>query len=200
MQQKTEMRMSPKKTLFIMGGFGLFALLLSSFFVLNTKKASADKAVFENLLLNSDFESWKGNNIQDWKKNEVKIFKEKSDVISGSASLAIYNPGPNENDGVTQTIDLDPKEIYNLFYSLKSNSLDPNSAGVILEYEGDNVITTMDAAQGTHLHSNGKSWHTYFGKVTGATKVSIRFFSKNNAIAYIDNAGIGVNLKPVVSK
>ncbi|MCH8902591.1 MAG: hypothetical protein IIA45_01580 [Bacteroidetes bacterium] len=183
---------SGQKLLVIFSIFGVFSLMLISLFVFKLVDIPKKATEGPNIVSNSSFEVWAKGVPVGWKKDDSFIFDEPSE-LSGRHAVGIYAREENES-GIYQTIKLDEKEVYNVYFSLKANTFDVEDAGVRIEYEGENVRTTVDMAPGVHYYDGKNSWRQYFGKVTGAESVKLYFFSKNSTILYVDAIGIGINL------
>ena len=184
-----------KKTIIIFSTFALFGIMLASFFIVTLYDLPNKKRNGLILVKNPSFEKWKRHEPVGWKNVGARLIIENKNVIEGNLSVGIYNDS-KEKKGIVQKIKLDPLEIYNVCYSMKSNKSGEELAGVVISYEGDDVRATTEAADGLHFHENGKKWVQYFGRVTGANSVTLFFFSKDNSILFVDGIGLGVNVMP----
>ncbi len=184
-----------RRTVIIFSIFGIFGLMLASFFIFDLSELSTIRKSGPLLLKNPSFEKWRSKTPVGWENTGATLTIQDTHPIDGNLSVEIYNKS-NEKKGLLQKVKLNPTEIYNIRYSLKSNNADINSVGLEIKFEGEDVRTTTDVTPGVHYHANGKKWTQYFGRVTGARSASLFFFAKNNAIATVDAVGIGVNVMP----
>lgn len=176
--------------------FGIFGVMLASFFIFNLTEIPKKKTSGKNLMVNSSFEKWNNEMPIGWENKEAKVRRERNNSVDERYSVAITSEKP-EPAGITQTIMLNPLEIYNLYYSMKSSNKLNESAGVDISYEGEDVKTTTDASAGIHYHEAGNKWRQYFGRVTGANSITLYFFSKNNTTLSVDAVALGTNVVPL---
>lgn len=182
-----------RKTVIIFSTFGFFGVMLASFFIFNLVDLPNTKGPI--LVKNPSFEKWRKNRPVGWEHNNAGIFIENNYHIEGQLAVGIFNEG-KERRGISQSIKLDPNEIYNIYFNMKSNTNEKDVVGVDIQYTGEDVRTTTDVDQGVHLHEKGKEWEQYFGRVTGAKGITLFFFTSNNAIAYVDMVAVGVDVVP----
>ena len=185
-----------QKATIIFTTFGIFGVMLASFFIFNLTEIPKRKALGPNMLVNASFEKWNNNIPIGWQNKGAVIKREKKGAIDDKYLVTVTNEKP-EPLGITQTMQLNPLEIYNIYYYLKASNKNPESIGVEINYEGEDVKTTTDASPGIHYHEGGTKWRQYFGRVTGAKSITLFFFSKNNTTAYIDAVAIGTNIVPM---
>lgn len=185
-----------QKATIIFTTFGIFGVMLASFFIFNLTEIPKKKSAGPNIMVNASFEKWNNNIPIGWINNNVAIIsRERKGAVDEKYLVSISNE-KSEPAGLKQTIQLNPLEIYNLYYSMKSISKQSENVGVEISYEGEDIKTTTDASAGIHYHEKGNSWHQYFGRVTGAKSVTLFFFAKNNQTVYIDAVAIGTNVMP----
>ncbi len=197
LETKTSPKVSTSKRATVVFSFlGVGAVTCAFLFIFNLVDLPRKKPNGPNLLKNSSFEQWRHKKVIGWDIKKSKLLKEKKGAIDGKYMVGILNMG-DDDEGISQTLKLDPLEIYNICYSLRSNRILSGSSGVEITYTGDEIKTTTDAEPGVHFHKGGKSWHQYFGRVTGASSITLKFFSRNKAITYVDAVGVGANLMPL---
>ena len=190
-------RMSAKKkrilTLTILG---VGASVIASLFLFGVIEKPSSINSGPNIMENGSFEKWRGKNVIGWEVNNAHLINEKKEVLDGKLSMGIMCKD-GISGGISQTITLEPSEIYNLSFHLKSNGILKELSGYELTYQGEKVNTTTDTESGIHYHQGEKQWRQYFGRITGANAVTIKFFSRKKAITYVDAVGVGVNLMPM---
>ena len=179
--------------------FGIFGVMLASFFIFNLTEIPKKKTSGPNLLVNSSFEKWNNEIPIGWENKGAIVKRERKSAVDEKYFVSIINE-KSEPEGITQTMSLNPLEIYNLYYSLKTNNKSLETAGVEITYEGEDVKTTTDASSGIHYHESGTKWRQYFGRVTGANSITLFFFSKNNTTVYVDAVALGTNVVSLDAK
>lgn len=183
-----------QKATIIFTTFGIFGVMLASFFIFNLTEISKRKSNSTNLIVNSNFEKWSKSILIGWKNRGANLILEKKDATN--KYLVRICSEKSDPQGIYQTVSLNPTEIYSIRYRLKSNIYQFQSAGVEIKYEGDEVRATSDAISGIHYHESGNQWRQYFGRVTGAKSLTLFFFAKNNTCAYLDAIAVGTNVEP----
>lgn len=173
--------------------------MLASFFIFNLTEIPKKKSSGPNLLINSSFEKWNNEIPIGWENKGAVVKRERKSAVDEKYFVSVTND-KSEPQGITQNIMLNPMEIYNLYYSLKSNNKLSDAAGVEITYEGDDVKTTTDASAGIHYHESGTKWRSYFGRITGAKSITLFFFSKNNTTVFVDAVAVGTNVAPMDAK
>ncbi len=174
----------------------IFILTIIIFFFINRYRTNNSDSDELNLVLNPSFEIWKGGVPIEWENKDVFIFDVVTSILDGEHAVGIYSRN-NVNNGIYQTIQLDPDEVYYICFSLKSNSYNPKDVGFEITYSGDEIKTTADMSPGTHIYDGNKNWRQYFGSVTKAKSIKILFFSNNNNNLHIDEAWAGTKFSPV---
>lgn len=184
-----------KRTIIIFSTFGFFGMLLASFFIFNLSELPKNTEYGPILTKNPSFERWRKNRPVGWENRNAGIFIEDNYHTEGNLCVGIFNENSDKR-GISQKLSLDPNEIYNVYFNLRSNTNEKELIGVDITYEGEDVRTTTDVEAGTHFHEGGKNWEQYFGRVTGAESIELFFFTKDNAIAYVDMVAVGVDVQP----
>lgn len=182
------------KAVIIFTTFGLFGVMLASFFVFDLTELSNRKRSGNILLKNPSFELWKRGTPVGWKNNGAIVTIEDKHFIDGGLSVGINNESSMPR-GISQKITLNPHESYIVRYSMKADADNEETAGVEINYTGENVEATVEAQEGIHFHDGGTKWRNYYGRVEGATSISFFFFTRNKIAAYVD--GVGVSLEPM---
>jgi len=186
-----------RKTILLFSFFGITAVSLSILFIFNVVDLPTSKKLGPNLLGNPGFEKWDHDKPISWLINKgCKVIRENKHTSEGKYSLAITSS--EKAGGITQTVSVDSLEVYSISYSVR---LDGKQEARVMElsYKGSDVRTTTDVEQGIHFHGDGPKWRNYFGRVTGATELSVKFFAQENVITYVDDVKIGTNIKPVTN-
>ena len=184
---------SKNKMLLVFSFFGLAAITLSSLFIFNLIDLPSSQRSGPNLIKNPGFEKWKHNLPLSWTVSKnCKLVKEKKGSMEGKYAISVKT-----GEGITQTIRLDSLEIYSLSYNVRHEVDDKSQPCVEISFKGADVRTTTDAAPGFHLHKGGTKWRNYFGRITGAKEMTIRFFSSDEHATFVDGIRLGKNVVPV---
>ena len=183
-----------RKTLLIFTTFGLFGVMLAAFFVFDLKELSNRKKANHIIMKNSSFERWRKGMPVGWESNGATITIEDKQFIDGGLSVGIHNSKTLPR-GIWQKVTLNPHETYTIRYSMKADADNKETVGVDIMYRGTDIESTINATQGIHFHEGGTKWQTYYGRVTGASAITMTFFTRNKVTAYVD--AVGVSIEPL---
>jgi len=172
---------------------GVAVISAACYFILHVVDIPEGVIPDANLVVNPSFEEWDHDSPTGWTGDSVIWMKTRQDIVDGRYALGIASADMKLN-GIQQTIKVDSIENYDVFFSIRSTTMVPKISGYEIEYEG-NPSATVDVAPGVHYHENGMDWQQYFGRVTGATSITLRFFSQKRASTYVDHVGVGIKIK-----